>query len=231
MNPKVLVIDDNVEMLALLKLGLERGGFQVITAERGETALRLAYQAHPDAIVLDIMMPAMDGWMVCQRLRQVSDVPILMLTGRSSKADIIKGLSVGADDYLVKPCSLDELNLRLHTLLRRSMRSHPNPQAVYDDGHLHIDLHDATVVRDGEQVQLTPTESRLLTDLVRQRGKIVPRERLLHNVWGPGYGSGQNCLSVYIRYLRQKLEDDPHRPRYIRTCRKVGYYFAANGTA
>ena len=231
MESKVLLIDDDRALLALLKIGLEREGFAVITAENGREGLRLAYQTHPDAIVLDIMMPDMDGWTVCQRLRQVCDVPIIMLTGKTGERDMIKGLSLGADDYLTKPCSFDELKTRIDARLRRRTPSSKTDwKIVYDDGHLRVDLRDGTVMRHGERVDLSPTEMRLLAHLVRQKGRIIPRKELLVSVWGPGYAQELGYLSVYIRYLRQKIEDNPSNPRYIQTRWRLGYLFAGRST-
>jgi two-component system KDP operon response regulator KdpE len=230
MDPKVLLIDDDPGLLTLLRLGLEREGFMVTTAGNGKEGLRQAYQTHPDVIVLDIMMAEMDGWTTCQRLRQVCDVPIIMLTGKTSEKDVIKGLSIGADDYLAKPCSFDELKARIHTRLRRSMRNaKADWQIVFDDGNLRVDLREGTVMRRGERVDLTPTEMRLLAYLVRERGHVVSRKDLLVNVWGPEYAREVSYLSVYICYLRQKIEDDPSNPRYIQTRWKMGYCFTANG--
>ena len=229
MEPKVLLIDDDTGLLTLLKIGLEREGFAVITAENGREGLRLAYQTHPDAIVLDIMMPDMDGWTVCQRLRQVCDVPIIMLTGKTGERDMIKGLSLGADDYLTKPCSFDELKTRIDARLRRRTPSSKTDwKIVYDDGQLRVDLRDGMVMRRGERVDLSPTEMRLLAHLLRQKGRVVPREELLVSVWGPEYAHQLRYLSVYIRYLRQKIEDNPSSPRYIQTRWGLGYLFAGN---
>jgi DNA-binding response OmpR family regulator len=226
MDPKVLVIDDDIGLLTMLRLGLELQGFDVATAEGGKEGLRRAYQMHPDVVVLDITMSGMDGWTMCERLRQVSDVPVIMLSGRTDKADIVKSLSMGADDYLTKPCSLDELTARINSRLRRSARSATaDKRAVFDDGHLHVDLREGTVSKDGEQVGLSPIEYRLLAHLVQERGSVVPRRELLINVWGPEYADELSYLSVYIRYLRRKIEDDPSNPRYIQTRWKLGYYF------
>ncbi|NIQ80832.1 MAG: response regulator, partial [Anaerolineae bacterium] len=162
--------------LTLLKLGLEREGFTVATAENGKEGLRQAYRTHPDVIVLDIMMAEMDGWTTCQRLRQVCDVPIIMLTAKTGERDIVKGLSLGADDYLAKPCSFDELKARIHTRLRRSKKTtKADWQVVFDDGNLRVDLREGMVTRRGERVDLTPTELRLLAHLVRERGRVVSR--------------------------------------------------------
>jgi two-component system KDP operon response regulator KdpE len=227
MGETILVIDDDTGLLTLLKLGLERDGFSVLTAENGREGLRKAYENRPDAIILDIMMAEMDGWVTCQRLRHICDTPIIMLTAKSSGKDVIKGLSLGADDYLAKPCSFDELKARIRTVIRRNGQSQRNDrQLAYDSKDLVISLTDGTVLRKGEPIELTPTESRLLMYLVSQRGRIVPHKELLTNVWGPEYAEEGQYLSVYIRYLRQKIENDPADPRYILTRWKVGYYFA-----
>jgi len=229
MDAKVLVIDDDIGLLTMLRLGLELEGFDVVTATGGKEGLRCAYQVHPDVVVLDVMMSEMDGWTTCQRLRQVSDVPVIMLSGRTAKEDIVKGLSMGADDYLTKPCSLDELKARINSRLRRTVRNVPaGGKAIFDDGYLHVDLHQEIVLKNGEVVELSPIEYRLLAHLVQERGNIVPRKDLLINVWGPAYAHELRYLSVYIRYLRRKIEDDPNNPKYIQTRWKLGYYFATD---
>jgi DNA-binding response OmpR family regulator len=156
-------------------------------------------------------------------------VPVIMLSGKAAKTDIVKSLSMGADDYLTKPCSLDELSARINSRLRRSARSTtPGKKAVYDDGHLHVDLHKEMVLKDGELLQLSPTEYRLLAHLVQERGRVVSRCDLLTSVWGPEYSNELRYLSVYIRYLRRKIEDDPSNPHYIQTRWKLGYLFCAD---
>jgi len=231
MNEKILVIDDDSGLLTLLRLGLEREGFTVVTADSGKEGIRQAYESRPDVIILDIMMSEMDGWVTCQRLRNMCDTPIIMLTAKTGQADILKGLSLGADDYVTKPCSFDELKARIRTVLRRATKAGSSNawRAVYDDGDLCIDLKDGTVSRQGEAIHLTPTESRLLMFLVSQKGRIVPHRELLISVWGPEYAEEVGYLSVYIRYLRQKIEDDPSNPHYVRTRWRMGYYFAGNG--
>jgi two-component system KDP operon response regulator KdpE len=226
MTTKILVIDDDVGWLTLLQMGLERHGFSVTTATSGKEGLQKAHEMRPDAIVLDIMMAEMDGWTTCQRLRYVSDIPIIMLTARTGGKDVVRGLSLGADDYMPKPCTIQELKARIDTVLRRNgHRPREAEQCDYDDGNLYIDLRAGTATRQGQPVELTPTESRLLMYLVSRRGRIVPHKELLLNVWGPEYSDEEKYLSVYIRYLRQKIEDDPSNPSYIRTRWKVGYYF------
>ena len=230
MGAKILIIDDDTGLLTLLRLGLEREGFTVLTAESGKEGLRTAYETHPDLVILDVMMPEMDGWMTCQRLRYVSDTPVIMLTAKSNRADILKGLSLGADDYLTKPCNFDELKARIQTVLRRAGKRSGEPwREAYDDGNLRIDLTDGTVRRRGELIHLAPTESRLLMYLVTQKGRIVPQKELLISVWGPEYEEEVGYLSVYVRYLRRKIEDDPANPKYIRTRWGIGYYFGGNG--
>jgi DNA-binding response OmpR family regulator len=229
MGHKLLIIDDDRGLLTLLQIGLEQDGFAVTTAENGKEGLRKAYQVRPDVIVLDIVMTGMDGWTTCQRLRQVCDAPIIMLTASGRKTDVVKGLSMGADDYLTKPCSFDELRTRIYTLLRRTAPGpRGNGHGVYDDGTLCIDTHNGTVTRRGKRIDLTPTETRLLLNLVGQKGRIVPHKELLNTVWGPEYVGEANYLSVYIRYLRMKLEDDPDTPRYIHTRWKMGYCFSGS---
>jgi two-component system KDP operon response regulator KdpE len=226
MNETVLFVDDDAGLRTLMRLGLEREGFGVITAENGQEGIRKAYKHRPDAIVLDVMMDEMDGWTACQRLRQVTDTPIIMLTARTDEEDIVKGLSLGADDYLTKPCSFAELKARILALLRRSGTQPPERElGVYDDGHLSIDVRRAVVMREGREISLSPTEARLLMYLVSQRGRIVPHSELLTKVWGSEYAKEMSYLAVYIRYLRQKIEDNPSHPVYIRTRWKVGYYF------
>lgn len=231
MNEKVLIVDDDAGLLTLLRIGLEREGFTVVTADNGKNGLRRAYETHPDVVILDIAMPEMDGWQVCQRLRQVCDTPIIMLTASPDQKSVLKGFSLGVDDYLTKPCSFDELKARIGTVLRRAKAGshHDVWRDVYDDGNLRIDLRDGTVTRRGEVIKLTPTESRLLVCLVGRNGQIVPHRELLVSVWGPEYADEVGYLSVYIRYLRRKVEDDPSNPRYIHTRWRVGYYFAGNG--
>jgi DNA-binding response OmpR family regulator len=190
MSNTILVIDDDSGLLTLLKMGLERDGFEVATATSGKEGLRVAYEVQPDAIILDIMMAEMDGWTTCQRLRHVCDTPIIMLTAKSSGKDVVKGLSLGADDYIAKPCSFDELKARIHAALRRRGSS-GSAELVrsdrFSDGNLSIDLRSREVKLRGELVDLTPTESRLLMYLVSRRGRIIPHEELLVNVWGPEY--------------------------------------------
>ena len=230
MNEKVLVIDDDSGLTTLMRLGLEREGFTVVTASSGKDGLRRAYEVRPDIIILDVSMPDMDGWTTCQRLRSMCDTPVIMLTAKTGREDVLRGLSIGADDYLTKPCSFDELKARIRTVLRRVRGDSGDTwRATYDDGNLCVDLKDGVVTRRGQEVHLTPTETRLLMYLVSQKGRVVSHKELLTSVWGPEYAGEVGYLSVYIRYLRQKIEDDPANPRYICTRWRMGYYFAGNG--
>ncbi len=223
---RVLVIDDDVGLLNLLRISLTRDGFEVETAEDGKEGLHKAYEMHPDVVLLDLMMDGMDGWKTCERLRQVTNVPIIMLTAVSDSSSVVKGLTLGADDYIVKPCSLDVLKARIRAAIRhRAEAPVDDPDTVFDDGNLRIDLTTQTVTRKGEPVHLTPTETRLLMCLVGHRGQIVPHEELLTRVWGPEYADEVKYLGVYVRYVRQKIEEDPSDPVYIATRHKVGYCF------
>ncbi len=226
MKKKILVIDDDPGLSQLLRISLEREGFQVLTAGGGQEGLRMAYEHQPDLVILDIMMPEMDGWATCQRLRSVSDTPILILSAREDQEAVVRGLSLGADDYVIKPCSFEELKARIHALLRRTQRQSTKAwKMVYDDGYLYVDLADGVVRKEGEMISLTPTESRLLLYLVGQEGRVVPRQELLQQVWGPDCDRAEGYLSVYVRYLRRKIEPDPSNPRYIRTHWRRGYSF------
>lgn len=225
MTAKLLVIEDDATLNQLLTKTLERKGFEVLSAMHGKQGLRLAYQSHPDLVILDVMMPEIDGWQVCERLREVSDVPIILLTAKVSQDDVLRGLELGADDYIKKPFNLGELELRIKAILRRTNAEQQEFASFYEDSTLRINLDRRQILRRGEPVHLTPTEFRLLSYLVRNKGHVVPREELLTEVWGPEYVDDTSCLSLYIRYLRSKLEDDPGDPKYIRTEWGVGYRF------
>ncbi len=229
-DKRILIIDDDVTLLKVLEITLEKEGYTVSTATQGEEGLRLAYTEDPDLVVLDVMMPALDGWEVCRRLRQMSHVPIIMLTARSSETDIIKGLGLGADDYLPKPFGVRELKARVESLLRRTeMASEQLPTKVYDDGTIKVDFRRQQVYLRGAPVNLSPREFALLACLARSPGQVVSRRELLISIWGQRYVQENSYLSLYIRYLRQKLEDDPSKPRHILTRWGVGYFFSPPG--
>lgn len=229
MNEKVLVIDDDKDLAFMLKSQLERKDYKVVTASDGREGLQKAYQVRPDLVLLDLMMPGMDGWEVCQRLRELSNVPIIMLTARSMKGDVVRGLEAGADDYLTKPFSAAELYARIQAVLRRSNRENgqgDSRSAFYTNGHLSIDFDRRIVTVRGERIDFTPTEFKLLSCLVRNEGRVLPHRYLLNEVWGPEYANDIDYVKLYIRYLRLKIEDDPSNPVYIQTEWGVGYRFS-----
>lgn len=225
MKPKILVIDDDETLTEVLELNLRAKGYQVMTANTGLDGIKLAYETHPDLIVLDVMMPEMDGYDTCKRLREMSDVPILFLTAKGLEQDLIKGFEVGGDDYVRKPFSLREVEARVQALLKRRVNRDKSDNH-YDDGRLRIDLETQHVYRDGEMVHLTPTEFRLLRALVKNMGAVVTHEELLREAWGEGYTDATASLSLYIRYLREKIEDNPGDPNNILTKWGIGYWFA-----
>jgi DNA-binding response OmpR family regulator len=230
MSEKALIIDEDPGVLALLRFGLEQDDFTVVTVDNGQEALRAAYNSHPDVIILDVVMEKADGRSICRRLRYMSDVPIIVLSSSARESDVIEALSMGADDYLTKPRSLVELKARVRAVLRRARMSRERSwEPIYDDGDLCIDLVNGTVSQGGKIIHLTPTESRLLMCLVSRKGDVVPHKDLLINAWGQEYAGAVDYLSVYIRYLREKVERDPSDPRYIRTRWGIGYYFAGDG--
>ena len=225
---RVLVIDDDQALLASLRTGLECRGHEVICARNGVEGLCQANQCAPDVVVLDVIMPRLDGWETCRRIRERSDVPILFLSAGDAEADVVRGLDCGADGYMIKPFGLPELDARLEALVRRGRANAPGlpPILRYDDGTLCIDLRANAVYKRGERVSLAPREAKLLGCLVRNAGRVVPHEALLADVWGPGYEREISYLSLYVCYLRQKLEDDPRNPRYIHTRHGIGYCFS-----
>jgi two-component system KDP operon response regulator KdpE len=222
----ILLVDDDPALLRLVTMSLRRKGYRVITADRGADALRLAYNEHPDLVILDVMMPRMDGWEVCQRLREMTDTPIIFLTSCDDLKDRLQGFTSGADDYITKPFNIEELLLRIAAILRRVEGPKLPPVLSFDDGHLEIDLEGHRVTLRGEEVSLTLKEFAVLLCLARRAGKIVPREQILREVWKESFSdSTTDYLKVYISRLRYKLEEDPENPRYILTQHGVGYRF------
>ncbi len=226
-KPKILVVEDDPALMRLLSLNLKGEGYLVETAADGMEGLRLTYEKKPALVILDIRMPLLDGWTVCQRVREVSDVPLLILTCHKGLKDKVKGLSLGADDYLSKPFDMEELLLRIRALLRRSRwLPYISKPTVFDDGYLWVDLEAREVRRGGKRVKLTPTEYRLLACFVQNRGRVLSNEYLLSQAWGPEYMEETHYVKVYVRHLRRKIEGSPASPRYILTERGVGYRFA-----
>jgi|BarGraNGADG00212_2_1021979.scaffolds.fasta_scaffold04634_4 DNA-binding response OmpR family regulator len=224
---KLLIIEDDATLARGLAISLELQSYEARVAANGVAGLQLVAKWQPDLVLLDVMMPGMDGWEVCRRLREVADIPIIMLTARGMRQDVIQGLTCGADDYVRKPFDLQELELRIKALLRRSQPQRNGDVDLFDDGRLLIDLERRIVLCRGQPLHLTPTEFRLLAYLVRHIGRVVAHEELVRAVWGPRYADETANLGVYIRYLREKLEETPNSPQYICTEWGIGYRFAA----
>ncbi len=227
----ILVVEDEPSLLAALEYTLKRQGYRVITASDGLTALERARQERPDVIVLDVMLPKMDGFDVCRAVRREMNVPILMLTARDEEIDKIVGLEVGADDYMTKPFSMRELLARLKALLRRVRMIREEAAAQTTDaerlvfGDLVIDLSRGEVTRAGQRLVLKPKEYELLVFLARHRGRALSRDLILERVWGWDFAGGTRTVDVHIRWLRQKVERDPANPVRIVTVRGIGYRF------
>ncbi|MFC2022632.1 response regulator transcription factor [Chloroflexota bacterium] len=221
---RVLVVDDDAKTVELVKLYLDRDGYRVITAYDGNTALRLVREAHPELIVLDLMLPGMDGLQVCRAIRAESDVPIIMLTARTTEEDRLAGLDLGADDYVTKPFSPRELAARVRVVLRR-LPGERNPEEI-SHGELTLDFlkHKATVV--GRQLNLTTVEFKLLGALAREPGRVFSRAQLVEKVLGYDFEGFDRTIDVHILNLRRKLEPDSRHPRYIKTVYGAGYKFA-----
>ncbi|MGE3270528.1 MAG: response regulator [Chloroflexota bacterium] len=229
---KILIVDDDHDLLEALGLGLQLQwqGVDIITATDGESALDRFFADLPDVVLLDVGLPRLDGFEVLRRIRQVSDTPVLMLTARGEELDKVRGLEIGADDYVTKPFSPLELLARIKAVLRRTELPPPvRASASFRADNLTVNF-DSQEVRKGDQpVSLSALEYRLLFQLVRNAGHIVPRETLLARVWGDEYRDQTDYLKVYISRLRAKLEDDPERPRLILTERGLGYRFTRAG--
>jgi DNA-binding response OmpR family regulator len=226
----VLLVEDETSLLSSLSYYLRSNGFRVTTALDGRAGLRAAQEEHPDIVVLDLMLPKMDGLEVCRRVRAESEVPIIILTARSEEMDRVVGLELGADDYLTKPFSVRELTARIRALLRRStqrQRTEDTERILIDD--LQLDPRGRTVQRRGREITMKPKEFDLLCFLARNTDQVFTRQQLLERVWGyEFYGSGRT-VDVHIRWLREKIEDDPSQPRHLLTMRGVGYKFVQRG--
>lgn len=225
---KVLVIDDDVEVASLVKVWLEKHDYEVEVANDGLSGLRQLYRTRPDLVILDVAMPRMDGWEVCRRIRELDDVPIVMLTARAEMASRVRGFDLGVDDYVTKPFELPELLARVRAILRRSrvLRAEDEAERVFSQGDLVVDLEAHRVTVAGRTVDLSPTEFRLLSFLIQNRGRVVSHSQILSNVWGPEYRDQISYVKLYVRYLREKIEANPSDPVYITTERGFGYRFA-----
>ena len=227
---KILIIDDDGDITESVRLGfgLQWREVEVLSADNGDDGLRLLEEQRPDLVLLDVGLPRRDGYEILRDLRAFTDVPVIMLTARDDVADKVKGLELGADDYITKPFDHLELLARVRAVLRRLDLKAPKSRVPsFRSGPLEIDFDAQEARMDGEHVALTPTEYRLLEHLARNAGWVVPHATLLSRVWGREYTAELDYLRVYVRRLRDKLGDDPARPRYIRTERGVGYRFIA----
>jgi len=226
-KPCVLVVDDDVQILRYIRRTLELEGYQTLTATDGRTALEVMEQETPGLILLDIMLPEIDGYSVCERIREFSTVPIIMVTARDNDEEKVKGLELGADDYITKPFSIVELLARVKAVLRRSRISGAvAAPAIYTGNGLEVNFASRSVTVEGRPVNLTPTEFNLLQELVLNKGKVLTHSHLLQKVWGSEYRDEKEYLHVFIGRLRTKLHLDSKDQRYIQTIPGVGYQFS-----
>lgn len=221
----VLLVEDDVTLAETVKYNLEREGYTVLHAADGVVALEMARREHPDILVLDIMLPRLDGFSVCRMLRKESSVPVIMLTARQDEYDRIAGLEMGADDYLPKPFSMGELHARIRAILRRSDRTQGIDRDIMQLGIIKLDAGSRRIWRDNNEVQLSQKEFDLLACLMRNRGLALSRDVLLERVWGMDYVGDGRTVDVHIRWLREKIEADPSTPEYLQTVRGIGYRF------
>ena len=223
---RVLVVDDEPRMIHFIRLNLEHDGFEVIEATSGSEALEVMRDRLPDLILLDVMMPEIDGFETLQLIREISTVPVIMLTAKGEEEDRVRGLELGADDYITKPFSPREMVSRVRAVIRRTETpSTPMSEPIEVDDRLRIDFDRREISVGGELVQLRPTEFKLLYHLVQNAGWVVPHDQLLAKVWGYEYRDETHYLRLYVNYLRKKLEEDSSNPKYILTERGVGYRF------
>jgi two-component system KDP operon response regulator KdpE len=222
----ILVVDDEPRIIQFIRMNLELEGYRVLQASNGLQALEKVRDELPDLVILDVMMPDLDGFETLRILRETSDVPVIMLTVKAEEDDIVRGLRLGADDYVTKPFSPRELSSRVEALLRRAELPAPIEKTALEiDDRLTIDFARREVIVDGQRIQLRPTEYRLLYHLVSNAGWVMPHETLLQKVWGYEYRDETHYLRLYITYLRQKIEEDSSNPKYILTERGIGYRF------
>lgn len=228
MAKTILVVEDEQDIATIIDFNLKRSGFDTLMAYDGPTGLKLALENAPDLILLDVMLPGMDGFEICRRVREKSQVPIIMLTAREEESDKILGLELGADDYVTKPFSNRELIARIKANMRRFSAAEV-PQEKTDAGMgLSISEEDTAVYKDGKPIDLSVREFDILSYLAAEPGRVVSREELMEKVWGFEYYGDLRAVDVAIRRLREKIEDEPAQPKYIITKRGLGYYFAKN---
>ncbi|MBV7336587.1 response regulator transcription factor [Chloroflexi bacterium TSY] len=222
----ILIVDDEPRMVRFVKMNLDLEGYITLEANNGRDALNSVREYNPDLVILDVEMPGMDGFETLRRVRELSDAAVIMLTVRADEDDRIRGLDLGADDYITKPFSPRELSSRIRAVLRRfEQQGRPDDQIITIDDRLQIDLQRRDVIVEGERQSLRPTEYRLLYQLIQQAGWVVPHETLLTKVWGHEYINDNHLLRLYINYLRKKIEVDLAHPHYIHTERGLGYRF------
>lgn len=232
MADKVLIIDDEEHIAELIRYNLEAAGFKTVVAGNGIDGLSRAREEEPDLVLLDLMLPGIDGLEVCKRLRgeeKTRNVPIIMLTAKSEEIDKILGLELGADDYITKPFSVRELTARVKALLRRSNAQEAPEEVIYTFADVEVDYQKHEVRKNGQKVDLTLKEFELLEMLIRNNAKVLTRDMLLDKIWGYEYVGETRTVDVHIRHLRQKLEEDDRSPRFIETVRGIGYRFNASG--
>ncbi len=228
MAKNILVVDDDPVQVKLFSQLLSLSGFSVLKATDGREAISIVHQKTPDLILLDVMMPELDGWQTCSLIRDFSEIPVIMLTGKhKSESDIIRGLESGADEYLSKPIGNRELVARVKAVLRRidNPPKEKAPNAYFSDDYLSIDVVGRKVMVNGQKIKLTPHEFRLLVLLLGNAGRVVPHQKVLEHVWGFEYIDDIDYVRIYISHLRQKIEPNPSAPKYILTEAGVGYYF------
>ena len=223
---RILVVDDEPRMIGFIRMNLELENFQVIEAHDGSEALEMIRTQLPDLVLLDVMMPKLDGYETLRTLREFSSIPVIMLTAKGEEEDVVYGLELGADDYIPKPFSPKVLSSRVRAVLRRSEMPSASDKAVLKiDDRLSVDFNRREVIVNGEEVKLRPTEYRLLYHLIENAGWTVPHEQILAKVWGYEYRDEAHYVRLYVNYLREKIEEDPSDPKYILTERGVGYRF------
>ncbi len=229
MGKKILIIDDDPALVRLVEQVLTQKGYDVLKAGSGQEGLRLSFTQRPDLVLLDVVLPGMDGWETCNRIRDISDIPIIMLTGkRNAEDDIVRGLDYGADEYLSKPLGNRELVARVRAALRRAESpsyQDKKKKTLFSDDYLAVDVSERKVTVNGERLKLTPREFRLLALLVENTDHVLSHQQILENVWGWEYIDDVDYVRIYVSHLRQKIEPDLSRPKYILTEPGVGYYF------
>jgi DNA-binding response OmpR family regulator len=224
MRGHALLVEDTREVREVVRTLLERAGLRVSPLEAGREALRALYELRPDVVILDVGLPGMDGWEVLDRIREVSDVPVLMLTGESGELQKVRGLRHGADDYVTKPFGNQELIARVEALLRRARGGRTEVAEIHDDGYLHIDFREHRVLAQGVEVDLTPLEFRLLAALAQRAGRLVTHDQLLELAWNEQFGEGRERVKIYVGYVRRKL-DQAVGQAPIETVRGLGYRY------